>query len=78
MFTAACSPGNYLNVSDNRCYVCDYGSYQPDKWQIQCLTCDVNFTTETTASTNRSDCKCKFFLNSKTFCQSQIMTDGSK
>ncbi|XP_025088235.1 proprotein convertase subtilisin/kexin type 5-like [Pomacea canaliculata] len=53
----ACSPGYKRNSSTNQCEACNYGYYQPLKWQDMCLQCNANYTTANTASTNTSDCR---------------------
>ncbi|XP_025092622.1 proprotein convertase subtilisin/kexin type 5-like isoform X1 [Pomacea canaliculata] len=53
----ACSPGYMRNSSTNQCVACNYGYYQPLKWQDMCLQCNANYTTANTASTNASDCR---------------------
>ena len=66
--TAACSPGSYLNITENKCYTCEYGTYQPERWQTQCLTCGGdNFTTEYLGSDSQSLCRCECFSFSLTF-----------
>ncbi|CAH1794302.1 unnamed protein product [Owenia fusiformis] len=53
---AACDPGSYLNISSNMCMGCPVGSYQPSKWQTQCIQCSTNFTTSSMGSNSSSDC----------------------
>ncbi|KAK3784027.1 hypothetical protein RRG08_025221 [Elysia crispata] len=54
---AACPAGQFVNVTDNQCYSCDYGYYQPQKWQTGCEKCRPEFTTVNTGSVNEMDCK---------------------
>ncbi|XP_013070411.2 uncharacterized protein LOC106057644 isoform X3 [Biomphalaria glabrata] len=41
----------------NTCTPCDYGWYQPSKWQDTCLACPSNKTTYIRGSSNASDCE---------------------
>ncbi|CAG5117092.1 unnamed protein product, partial [Candidula unifasciata] len=52
-----CSPGYFVQGNLSLvCQPCDYGSYQPNEAEFECLPCGVNFTTENTNSTNASMC----------------------
>lgn len=57
---AACKPGQYRDVSENICKLCPVGSYQPLKWQEDCINCDPDYSTLGQGSVKRSDCLSKF------------------
>ncbi|KAK7111927.1 uncharacterized protein [Littorina saxatilis] len=52
----ACEPGNYRDSDTNTCMECDYGSYQPEKWQDMCMPCNTSYTTENKGSTSAQQC----------------------
>ncbi|CAG5115710.1 unnamed protein product, partial [Candidula unifasciata] len=52
-----CPPGQF--VQDNgtfTCQFCDYGKYQPNEAEFDCIPCVMNFTTENKGETNVSMC----------------------
>lgn len=53
----SCLPGQMLNVTSNTCMACDYGFYQPDKWQDNCLPCNSSYTTQFMGAVNASQCR---------------------
>ncbi|GFO02092.1 neurogenic locus notch homolog protein 1, partial [Plakobranchus ocellatus] len=53
----SCPAGQYVNMTDNMCYDCDYGFYQPMKWQTECEKCPPQFTTVDKGSVNETECK---------------------
>ena len=59
--TGICNAGQYRNVTDNECYDCPIGQYQPDSLQTECLPCDRNLTTQQEGSNNVSQCVCECF-----------------
>ena len=56
---AACDPGQFRNSTTNVCEECDYGFFQPGKWQDECLPCNDSYTTVSKASTSADQCLCK-------------------
>ena len=62
--TGICNAGQYRNVTDNECYDCPIGQYQPDSLQTECLPCDRNLTTRQEGSNNVSQCVCECFTQS--------------
>ena len=59
--TGICNAGQYRNVTDNECYDCPIGQYQPDSLQMECLPCDRNLTTRQEGSNNVNQCVCECF-----------------
>lgn len=61
---AVCRPGYYSRrkryhgsrVGMKPCFACDFGFYQPNYGQSQCLPCPSNVTTEKRGSIDISDC----------------------
>nr|KAG5701213.1 hypothetical protein BaRGS_008589 [Batillaria attramentaria] len=53
----ACPPGQMRNATSNQCMDCDYGFYQPEKWEDFCLPCNESYTTENQGSVNASQCR---------------------
>ncbi|XP_062611525.1 uncharacterized protein LOC134273339 [Saccostrea cucullata] len=51
----ACNPGSYLK--DNKCELCPYDTYQPDKWQTSCVNCPANkAVTQKMGATSLDEC----------------------
>jgi hypothetical protein len=55
---ANCSAGfsTFSNASYSECEICPVGTYQPDKWQDNCINCSASTTTLMQGSTNSSEC----------------------
>jgi hypothetical protein len=56
--TTKCTPGYY--IAETGCLPCEVGTYQPSSNQASCIPCKDNLKTNSTASTNASDCQGKF------------------
>ncbi|KAJ8319082.1 hypothetical protein KUTeg_004173 [Tegillarca granosa] len=56
-------PAGYKRVGTDQCEACPIGTYQPEKWQTNCLSCGGSrFRTDQKGSTSKS--QCKFFCPS--------------
>ncbi|KAK3579233.1 hypothetical protein CHS0354_033303 [Potamilus streckersoni] len=55
----SCLAGSRRNVTSNMCTLCEKGTYQPDKWMTECISCGPTdrWTTDSTGSSNQSQCK---------------------
>ncbi|ESP03822.1 hypothetical protein LOTGIDRAFT_230169 [Lottia gigantea] len=53
---AACNPGTYLDEVNNVCKQCDYGTYQPERWQKICTSCSAGTVTLQMAAQTAADC----------------------
>ncbi|XP_046553559.1 signal peptide, CUB and EGF-like domain-containing protein 1 isoform X2 [Haliotis rubra] len=51
-----CTAGNYRNATDNTCYPCPVGQYQPQDLQDQCLSCNSSYSTSGTGTVNATGC----------------------
>ncbi|XP_059141386.1 proprotein convertase subtilisin/kexin type 5-like [Physella acuta] len=47
----------YYPSEGKTCLPCSYGTYQPTRWQDQCLHCDGGYTTYTLGSIHKEDCQ---------------------
>lgn len=45
-----CTPGTYLNGTQNSCIPCKKGTYQPESQQTTCISCPPNMSTKGTAA----------------------------
>ncbi|XP_036362858.1 uncharacterized protein LOC115216258 [Octopus sinensis] len=57
-----CIAGEYLEVSNNTCMPCPYGTYQNMSYQTSCVSCPPSHRTDITGAQDIS--KCKFFCPS--------------
>ena len=46
-------------MTDNTCYMCPFDTFQPEKWQEDCIMCNDTYGTASTGSTDISDCQRK-------------------
>ena len=53
-YIAVCAAGSYR--SDNQCFLCPLGQYQPRRGQTQCLQCGPGQTTVLEGSRRAADC----------------------
>jgi len=51
-----CPAGSFHNVDENRCDICTFGLYQPQKWQESCINCPDRKTTLQEGSTSSEQC----------------------
>ncbi|XP_076460199.1 uncharacterized protein LOC143293161 [Babylonia areolata] len=49
-----CTEGQY--ISGNDCLLCDFGYYQPERWQTSCIKCPTDRTTQRNGAVNESEC----------------------
>ena len=54
IFIAVCAAGSYR--SDNQCFLCPLGQYQPRRGQTRCLQCGLGQTTVLEGSRRAADC----------------------
>lgn len=54
----ACEAGTYRDNTTNTCKDCPLNTYQPTKWQTECISCgdSARWRTETTGSSSQSQC----------------------
>lgn len=53
----ACLPGFYAKETERGgCAACEFGTYQPNKWQENCIPCQAGFTTYQRGANNSSLC----------------------
>ncbi|KAL8561778.1 hypothetical protein ACOMHN_010712 [Nucella lapillus] len=52
-----CTEGYF--IQKNSCQMCDYGEYQPLKWQPACSLCDQNKNTTRRGTVSKSECYCE-------------------
>ncbi|KAL3877080.1 hypothetical protein ACJMK2_034835 [Sinanodonta woodiana] len=55
----SCLAGSKRNVTSNTCIPCEKGTYQPDRWMTDCISCGPSdrWTTDSTGSANQNLCK---------------------
>ncbi|XP_033732292.1 uncharacterized protein LOC117321818 [Pecten maximus] len=51
-----CTSGQYLVNTTLNCKDCPVGTYQPGKWQMECIPCPADTTTQGEGTTQRSQC----------------------
>lgn len=51
-----CTPGTYLNGTQNLCLPCKKGYYQPSSQQTTCLPCPPNTSTKNVSAISESEC----------------------
>ena len=57
LFSVDCKAGSYID--GNKCSPCGYSTYQPNRGQTSCLSCDSNKNTTFTGSDKKDNCKGK-------------------
>ncbi|XP_035824571.1 uncharacterized protein LOC101861248 [Aplysia californica] len=50
------SPGQFRNAATNECVDCPLGSYNSEKWQDECTSCQTGFTTKSTRRETEDEC----------------------
>jgi hypothetical protein len=53
---ANCDVGYYYDESLEKCQKCTFGTYQDQKYQTSCKSCDTGKTTTTQGNDEESDC----------------------
>ena len=57
----SCEAGSHADVTNHgRCTQCPFGTYQPEKWQEQCLPCPAGFTTYQRGAASKDLCLRQF------------------
>ena len=55
-----CSAGEMFDGTS--CKTCPVGSYQNEKYQNECKSCDTKMTTASTGARSKKQCMCKYIL----------------
>jgi len=65
-----CIPGQYLNATENKCKLCEVGTYQPSKQETFCIDCPPNTSTPSEGATSKAQCtnRCLVKLGEEELC----------